>query len=391
MSKLAPSLHTLTMSATPIPRTLQSAMVGIQDVSLLTTAPSRRRPVRTSLTTVDLAAMRIALMREFRRGGQSFVVVPRIEDIESVAAILGKIVPELKAVITHGKMPAAEIDEAIVGFADGVGDILLSTNIIENGLDVPRANTMFIWDAEKFGLAQLHQLRGRVGRARVQGIVYLLTDTIDELSEETRLRLTALVENDRLGSGLVISLRDLDLRGGGDIAGEEQTGHMRVIGTGLYHRLLEGAVAALNGKKPADARHATLNVGVSGSIPKDYISEPEVRLELYTRLLRAQSVKEVDNLEEEFDDRFGQPPVEVLTLLRVARIQIAAGHLGLSQLDAGPKGLAATLTSKTSAKVTKRLMAKGGVQKKERMAFEREPMEGSDQIEFIEILLGIRS
>uniref|UniRef100_UPI003101A88F DEAD/DEAH box helicase n=1 Tax=Neorhizobium sp. EC2-8 TaxID=3129230 RepID=UPI003101A88F len=213
MSALASSLHVLTMSATPIPRTLQSAMAGIQDVSLLTTPPSKRRPVRTSVTAFDRAAMRTALMREFRRGGQSFVVVPRIEDIDGLEATLAKIVPELKVTTAHGKMPAADIDEAMVSFADGDGDILLSTNIIENGLDVPRANTMFIWRADRFGLAQLHQLRGRVGRARAQGIAYLVTEESADLSEETRLRLSTLVERDRLGSGLVISMRDLDLRG----------------------------------------------------------------------------------------------------------------------------------------------------------------------------------
>ncbi|WP_018899597.1 DEAD/DEAH box helicase [Rhizobium sp. 2MFCol3.1] len=391
MSSLAPSLHTLTMSATPIPRTLLSAMVGLHDVDILATAPSRRRPVRTSLATVDRATMRIALMREFRRAGQSFVVVPRIEDIPDVADVLQEIVPELKVLIAHGKMPAADIDEAMVGFADGEGDILLSTNIIENGLDVPRANTMFIWNAEKLGLAQLHQLRGRVGRTRVQGIVHLLAETIEELSEEARLRLTTLVENDRLGSGLDISLRDLDLRGSGDIAGEEQTGHMRVIGTGLYHRLLEAALATVNGKETADTVRATLNIGVSGGIPSDYISDPEVRLDLHARLLRAASVKEVDNLEEEFDDRFGQPPMEVVTLLRLARVKITAGRIGISQLDAGPKALALSLTPRVSAKTIAKFVGMGGLHKNERLVFEGEATGSTEGIEFIERLLGIHS
>ncbi|CAN7626784.1 TRCF domain-containing protein [Neorhizobium sp. LjRoot104] len=391
MSALASSLHILTMSATPIPRTLQSAMAGIQDVSLLTTAPSKRRPVRTSVTAFDPAPMRTALMREFRRGGQSFVVVPRIEDIDGLEATLAKIVPELKVTTTHGKMPAADIDEAMVSFADGDGDILLSTNIIENGLDVPRANTMFIWRADRFGLAQLHQLRGRVGRARAQGIAYLVTEEAVALSEETRLRLSSLVERDRLGSGLVISMRDLDLRGGGDIAGEDQTGHMRVVGISLYQKLLERAVAALGKREAGDPRRATVNLGLTGIIPQDYVADPAVRLDLYARLMRAISLREIDDLEEEFDDRFGDLPGDVLTLLRLTRLQVAAGRLGIARLDAGPKASALTLTSKTPVKVTKALSKKASaVRRNGRVIFEHPGETGLEQILFFEKLLAVR-
>ncbi len=390
MSALAPALHTLAMSATPIPRTLQSAMIGIQDVNLLVTPPSKRRPVRTSLGQFDKASMRTALMREFRRGGQSFVVVPRIEDIGEVEAILATIVPELAIRIAHGKMSAADIDEAIVGFASGDGDVLLATNIIENGLDVPLANTVFIWRADKFGLAQLHQLRGRVGRARAQGFAYLVTEEGADVSEETRLRLSTLVENDRLGSGLSISMRDLDLRGGGDVAGEEQSGHIKAIGIGLYQRLLEQALLGLHGQKALDHRHSIVNLGVSGSIPRDYVSDPAVRFNFHVRLLHAASIEQVDDLEEEFEDRFGDPPEDVLILLRLTRLQIAAARFGFARLEAGPKALAVTLTPKTPAKaVTTLLKNVGSTRHDDRVVFERATQTGAERVSFFEKLLSL--
>ncbi|MFN7089744.1 MAG: TRCF domain-containing protein, partial [Allorhizobium sp.] len=350
MRKLAPSLHVLAMSATPIPRTLQSAMVGIQEVSLLTTSPRRRLPVRTTLSSFDSASIRIGLMREFRRGGQSFAVVPRIEDIKEVEARLREIVPELSIKIAHGKMPAAAIDEAVVSFAAGDGDILLATNIIENGLDVPRANTLFVWRADLFGLAQLHQLRGRVGRSGVQGMATFLMAETPELSEETQARLSTLVENDRLGSGLAISMRDLDLRGGGDLAGEDQAGHIKAIGIGLYQTLLADAVSKLRKSGHKTQERSLLKLGVSGAIPADYVSDPALRLNLYAKLLRAGSPKQLDELEEEFDDRFGEAPPAVELLMRTTRLQLAGGQLGIVKLEAGPKALALTFRDKASLK-----------------------------------------
>jgi transcription-repair coupling factor (superfamily II helicase) len=387
MSALAPTLHTLAMSATPIPRTLQSAMVGIQEVSLLTTPPSRRRPVRTSLAAFDSASMRTGLMREYRRGGQSFVVVPRIEDIEAVGAIMHKIVPELSVKVAHGKMLAATIDEAIVDFAQGDGDVLLATNIIENGLDVPRANTMFIWHAERFGLAQLHQLRGRVGRGGAQGMTTLLTEEGTELHEETRLRLSTLVENDRLGAGLAISLRDLDLRGGGDITGEDQAGHMKVIGTGLYQKLLAKAVGKSGKRRSATLARAILHLDVAGTIPADYVSNPAVRLNLYAKLLRASSQSEVNDLEEEFEDRFGELPPETRLLLRTTRLQLAAGRLGIAKLEAGPKAIAMTIAkmpARAISALTKKIAA---IRRDDRLIFETVAQTCDEQLMFFERLI----
>ncbi|TWF47766.1 DEAD/DEAH box helicase [Neorhizobium alkalisoli] len=387
MATLAPFLHRLSMSATPIPRTLQSAMVGVQEVSLLATPPSRRRPVRTSLSPLDPASLRSGLMREYRRRGQSFIVVPRIGDIEKVGALLHKIVPELSVRVAHGEMQAADIDEAIVRFAQGDGDILLATNIIENGLDVPRANTMFVWHADRFGLAQLHQLRGRVGRGTVQGIVTLLTEHGAELAEDTRIRLSTLVENDRLGSGLAISLQDLDLRGGGDIAGEDQAGHMKAIGTGLYQKLLAGAVARLRRQPLGVQQRAVVNLGEVGTIPSKYVSDPAVRLNLYAKLLRSSMVNELNDLEDEFEDRFGDPPHDTLRLLRTSKLQLIAGQLGVAKLEAGPKALAITLTENTSSEVLAASKKAGAVLREDRLIFEASSLAGEDPSHFFHRVL----
>ncbi|WP_231635639.1 helicase-related protein [Novosphingobium sp. ST904] len=245
-------VHLLSLSATPIPRTLQSALVGLQQMSLITTPPARRQPIRTSIDRYDDARIRTALSREKARGGQSFVVVPRIEDMAPLAEKLRRIVPNLQVVEAHGKMPAAAIDDAMVGFGDGRGDILLATNIIEAGLDVPRANTMIIWRADRFGLAQLHQLRGRVGRGNRRGQVVLLTESENAIGPRTLKRLRTLAAFDRLGAGFEISAQDLDMRGAGDLLGEDQAGHMKLIGVDLYQHML-GARCDRRGEKTSSA------------------------------------------------------------------------------------------------------------------------------------------
>lgn len=346
MRSLSPSLHVLAMSATPIPRTLQSAMIGIQDVSILATSPSKRRPVRTTLGPYDGASMRVALLREFRRGGQSFVVVPQIEDIDGVHQILKDLVPELSVRIAHGKMKAAEMDEVMVGFGDGDGDILLSTNIIESGLDVPRANTIVIWRADRFGIAQLHQLRGRVGRGRTQGSAMLLAD--DDIAQETRARLKTMEAHDRLGAGFALSMQDLDMRGAGDFVGDDQAGHMKLLGIGLYQKLLERAVLAAGERGSREQQDVLINLGITQTIPDAYVSDGSVRLDLYARLLRARDQQALDELEDEFDDRFGDVPDQVSTLIRLARLRIAANGNGVSRIDAGPHGLSLSLEAKPS-------------------------------------------
>ena len=392
MKEMAPLLHTLTMSATPIPRTLQAAMIGLQDFSILATAPSKRRPVRTTLSKADRASMRVALMREYRRGGQSFLVVPQIEDIGPVEKMLAELVPELSVRVAHGKMKSAVMDEVMVGFADGVGDILLSTNIIESGLDVPRANTIFIWRADRFGLAQLHQLRGRVGRGKAQGIAFLLTADADDIPEQTRVRLSTMVENDRLGAGLAISMQDLDLRGAGDIVGSDQAGHMKLIGIGLYQKLLERAVNGSRKDASITDMPAVINLGVAGTIPPEYISDGAVRLNLYARLFRVASATEVDGLAEEFEDRFGELPQEVSMLLRLTKLQIGARGSGISKLDGGPIAMAISLVGRPTQKMIKLLTQfHPAVLRDGRLIYERETNSGLERVAFFENLFsGIR-
>jgi transcription-repair coupling factor (superfamily II helicase) len=331
--------HVLTLTATPIPRTLQAALVGLQELSVIATPPSRRQPIRTFLTVFDPATLRQALMRERRRRGQSFVVCSRVEDIEPMREKLARIVPELKIVVAHGQMPPAETDDVMVRFADGEGDVLLATNIIESGLDVPRANTMLVWRADRFGLSQLHQLRGRVGRGRVRGTAYLLTEPGQELPKATEKRLRTLEALDRLGAGFAISAQDLDQRGAGTLLGEEQAGHIKLIGADLYQHMLK---RALRGQTYEDERTPEFNIGLTGSIPVDYVNEPEVRINLYARLARMDPSEAIDDLEEEIEDRFGPIPEALKNLLVLTGMRQLCHRLGIARIDAGPQAIALT-------------------------------------------------
>ena len=334
--------HVLALSATPIPRTLQSALVGIQSLSVIATPPARRQPIRTQVATFDMELVRTALLREKARGGQSFVVVPRIEDMAPLAEKLAKAVPELEVLEAHGKLPAAEIDEAMVRFGRGDGDVLLATNIIEAGLDVPRANTMVIWRADRFGLSQLHQLRGRVGRGGRRGQVLLLTDPEAEIAPRTLKRLRTLEAFDRLGAGFQIAARDLDMRGAGDLLGEAQAGHMKLIGVDLYQHLLESALRAARGEA-VERWTPELNLEIGGRLPETWVPDAELRVALYARLARAADEDAVDALAEEMEDRFGPAPAEAATLLTIARIRARALALGIEKIDAGPAAIALTL------------------------------------------------
>lgn len=333
--------HLLSLSATPIPRTLQMALVGLQEISVIATPPARRQPIRTSLDQFDETRVRTAVVREKSRGGQSFVVVPRIEDMAEVGKRLRRAAPELTVVEAHGKMPAGDIDEVMVGFAEGRGDILLATNIIEAGLDVPRANTMIVWRADRFGLAQLHQLRGRVGRGNRRGQVILLTRGEDDIGERTLKRLRTLATFDRLGAGFDISAQDLDMRGAGDLLGETQAGHMKLIGVDLYQHLLSCALRAARGEH-VERWSPELNIGQGGMLPESWIPEADIRLSLYARLSRIEDTVDLDALEDELIDRFGPLPQETEYLVNRARISLAARALHIARIDAGPAAIALT-------------------------------------------------
>ncbi|MFD1789799.1 helicase-related protein [Sphingomonas floccifaciens] len=351
--------HSLLLSATPIPRTLQSALIGLQDVSVIATPPARRQPIRTVVSEFDDATVRAALLREEARGGQSFVVVPRIEDIAPLEAKLRKLVPELGLVVAHGKLPAAEIDEAMTGFANGDGSVLLATNIIEAGLDVPRANTMIVHRADRFGLAQLHQLRGRVGRGGRRGQILLTTESGKTIADRTVKRLQTLQAFDRLGAGFAISAQDLDMRGAGDLLGEEQAGHMKLIGVDLYQHLLTGALRAARGES-AETPLPDLSLGQAGHLPDDWIPEASVRLALYMRLVRITEPSELDRFEEELEDRFGPLPAPAARLIEWMRIRLLAHATGVAAITAGPAAIAFTPTDRKADWAAAGLTEKAG-------------------------------
>ncbi|MDO6415595.1 helicase-related protein [Sphingomonas sp. BIUV-7] len=333
--------HVLTLSATPIPRTLQNALVGIQQLSVIGTPPARRQPIRTAVSAFDKETVRAALLRERSRGGQSFVVVPRIEDMAALAETLAKLVPELEVLQAHGKLPAAEIDEAMIRFGRGEGDVLLATNIIEAGLDVPRANTMVITRADRFGLSQLHQLRGRVGRGSRRGQVLLMTEPDKEIAPGTLKRLRTLEAFDRLGAGFAISARDLDMRGAGDLLGEVQAGHMKLIGIDLYQHLLETALRTARGET-VERWTPELHLGIEGSLPETWMPDPEFRVMFHVRLARTESADQIDALQDELEDRFGALPEEATTLLSIARVRANARSAKIARIDAGPGAIAFT-------------------------------------------------
>jgi transcription-repair coupling factor (superfamily II helicase) len=366
---LAGGVHVLTLTATPIPRTLQTALVGLQDLSLIATPPARRLPTRTTVSAFAAEPVKAALLRERRRGGQSFVVVPRIEDMAPMAQRLRALVPSLSLREAHGKMPAAELDEAMLAFAAGDGDVLLATNIIEAGLDIPRANTMLVWRADLFGLAQLHQLRGRVGRGKVRGYLMLATEAEAEIAPATLKRLRTLEALDQLGAGFAISARDLDLRGAGELLGEEQAGHMKLIGVGLYQHLLEQAIRTARGED-ADAWQAELHLGVGGRIPAAWVPEEDVRANLYVRIARLAGEAEAAVLAAELEDRFGTLPEEASRLLAVAAIRRLARDAQVARIDAGPAAIA--LTPRSGARISAR---SHGLEKKDARLLLRRPTE----------------
>lgn len=333
--------HVLSLSATPIPRTLQSALLGLQQLSVIATPPARRQPIHTIVDTWDDARVRTALLRERSRKGQSFVVVPRIEDMPDIAARLAKHFPEALIVEAHGKMSPAYLDETMTDFSAGRGDVLLATNIIEAGLDVPRANTMIVWRADRFGLSQLHQLRGRVGRGSRRGQILLLTDGKSRISDATLKRLQTLQAFDRLGAGFAISTRDLDLRGAGSLFGEVQSGHMALVGVDLYQHLFTQALAAAKGQVPEHWRTES-RLGFYGNLPSDWITDTDLRVQFYVKLARLRSIAAVDEFEEEIADRFGQIPQAADSLLVAARISVLAQQAGVARIDAGPAAIAFT-------------------------------------------------
>ncbi|WP_052710211.1 DEAD/DEAH box helicase [Azospirillum thiophilum] len=334
--------HSLALSATPIPRTLQGALAGLRGLSIIDTPPAQRRPVRTAVTPRDAATVRAALLRELGRGGQAFCVTPRIADLCELEEWVRGLVPDARVAVAHGRMAAAALDDAVMGFVDGKSDILVATPIIESGIDIPRANTLLLFRPHLFGLGQLHQLRGRVGRSTVQGYAYLLTDPEQPLEERAARRLGSLEVIESLGGGFVLSMLDLDQRGAGDLLGKDQSGHLRAVGTELYQRILADALRILRHR--SDERwDPEVTVAVPHFIPAAYIPEEELRIGLHRRIARTGDASELDALREEMEDRFGPLPDPVQRLLAIAALRCRCRALGIASLGCGPAGVAATL------------------------------------------------
>jgi transcription-repair coupling factor (superfamily II helicase) len=344
LKEMRSDVHVLTLTATPIPRTLQMSLSGVRDLSVIGTPPVDRLSIRTYVSEFDSVTIREALLREHYRGGQSFVVVPRIRDLPEIEDFLATHVPEVTYVVAHGQMAAGELDRRMNAFYDGKFDVLLATTIVESGLDIPTANTMVIWRADMFGLAQLYQIRGRVGRSKTRAYAYLTTKPRVPLTPNAEKRLKVLGSLDSLGAGFMLASQDLDIRGAGNLIGEEQSGQMREVGYELYQQMLEEAIAkiragALEGLTEPDETWAPqINLGVPVLIPADYVPDLDVRLGLYRRLSGLSTKVELEGFAAELIDRFGKLPKEVNTLLLIVRIKAMCRRAGIARLDGGPKG-----------------------------------------------------
>jgi transcription-repair coupling factor (superfamily II helicase) len=341
LKELKSDVHVLTLSATPIPRTLQLALTGVRELSLITTPPIDRLAVRTFISPFDPLVVREALLRERYRGGQSFYVCPRIIDLAERHAFLAENVPEVKVAVAHGQIAARELEDVMTAFYDGAYDVLLSTSIVESGLDIPTANTLIVHRADMFGLAQLYQLRGRVGRSKARAYALFTVPPERTLTPTAERRLKVLQSLDTLGAGFQLASHDLDIRGSGNLLGEEQSGHIREVGYELYQEMLEEAVASLkDGGAGQEEGHWSpqITVGMSVMIPESYVPDLQLRLSLYRRLADLQDSPAIEAFAAELIDRFGTLPEEVRHLLEVVTIKALCRRANVEKVDVGPKG-----------------------------------------------------
>jgi transcription-repair coupling factor (superfamily II helicase) len=341
---LKADVHVLTLTATPIPRTLQLALSGVRDLSLITTPPIDRLAVRTFVTPFDPMVIREALLREHYRGGQSFYVCPRISDLREAEEFLKTNVPEVKAVVAHGQMSPSTLEEVMEAFYDRKAQVLISTNIVESGLDIPTANTLVVHRADMFGLSQLYQLRGRIGRSKQRAYAYLTTPADHAITETATRRLEVLQSLDQLGAGFTVASHDMDIRGAGNLLGEEQSGHVKEVGIELYQEMLEEAVSQLRaggdaaGETIDEQWSPSINIGAAVLIPEAYVPDLNVRMALYRRLASIESRPDMDRFAAEMIDRFGPLPDEVNHLFEIVTIKALCRKAGVEKIDAGPKG-----------------------------------------------------
>ena len=339
LKELKRTVDVMTLSATPIPRTLYLALMGARDMSLINTPPRDRLPIHTELCTYNDEVLTEAILRELHRGGQVFFVHNRVQTIEHMAARIQQLLPSVRVAYAHGQMPEHQLETIMRRFLGHEFDVLVTTTIIESGLDMPRVNTLVVDRADRFGLAQLYQLRGRVGRSNQRAFAYLMTPPGEQLTAEARRRLATLEEFQALGSGYHIAMRDLEIRGAGNLLGEEQSGHMEAIGFDLYCRLLEETVAELRdgrGVAPVDVK---VDLRVPAYLPDDYVGDPQLKMDLYRRLARLRRPDQAESLREEFRDRYGPVPIPVENLLAVHRIRILASRSGVEEIRAGRRGI----------------------------------------------------
>ncbi len=348
LKDLQRDIHVLTLTATPIPRTLQMSLTGVRDLSIIATPPVDRLTIRTFITPFDPMLVEEAIRRELNRNGQIFYVCPRLKDLDEVLKKLIKINPNYRIAIAHGQMPTKNLETVMDDFADHKYDILLSTNIIESGIDLPTVNTLFVHRSDHFGLAQLYQLRGRIGRGKLRAYAYLTIDSHGQLSKNALKRLNVMQTLDTLGAGFQLASHDMDIRGAGNLLGQEQSGHVREVGVELYQHLLEEAVD--KARFAREHQHddtsldnqswsPTLNLGVAVLIPETYVADLSVRMDLYRRLASFTSQEELDELSRELVDRFGAYPSEVDNVLRVMTLKQQAKETGVSKIDVGTKGI----------------------------------------------------
>jgi transcription-repair coupling factor (superfamily II helicase) len=351
LKQLRSEVHVLTLTATPIPRTLQLALSGVRDLSIIASPPVDRLAVRTFVSPFDPLVVREALLRERYRGGQAFYVCPRIEDLAGVKEFLDTHVPEMKVAVAHGQMPSGVLEDIMAAFYDGKYDALLSTTIIESGLDIPTANTLIVHRADRFGLSQLYQLRGRVGRSKLRAYA-LFTLPEHKITVQAEKRLKVLQSLDTLGAGFQLASHDLDIRGAGNLLGEEQSGHIKEVGFELYQQMLEEAVASLKAgiaAPVADRWSPSITIGTPVMIPEDYVADLPVRLALYRRLAEIEDEREIEAFGAEMSDRFGKLPIEVEYLLQIVAIKALCRQANVEKIEAGPKGAVITFRDNSFA------------------------------------------
>ncbi|MET0632375.1 MAG: transcription-repair coupling factor [Xanthobacteraceae bacterium] len=352
LKQLRAEVHVLTLTATPIPRTLQLALSGVRDLSIIASPPVDRLAVRTFVAPFDPVIVREALLRERYRGGQAFYVCPRIEDLGGVREFLATNVPEMKIAVAHGQMPPTVLDDIMSAFYDGKYDLLLSTTIIESGLDIPTANTLIVHRADRFGLSQLYQLRGRVGRAKVRAYSLFTLPLEHKITYQAERRLKVLQSLDTLGAGFQLASHDLDIRGAGNLLGEEQSGHIKEVGFELYQQMLEEAVTSLKAgisAPVADKWSPSITIGTPVLIPEDYVADLPVRLALYRRLAEIEDEREIESFGAELADRFGPLPNEVEHLLQIVAIKSLCRRANVEKIEAGPKGAVISFRDNTFA------------------------------------------